>query len=178
MFYKVWMGIISLVLCGCYYGQDRYVLTAEGVYSKSAPIRQFSITQYPIDHDGMDDIRPMSHVEVMRYCCELRPNRNPSRRVLFSSADGRNYRWSLCKLDTSIISNDSLNSLSFEEKLKYADRKKADRSPIDQRFNLPFNVKRGYVYQIFGLKNLNGSFYFRLDSNNRLVVQFFDNGPW
>ena len=178
MFYKVYVICISLVLSSCQYGLDRYTITPDGIYSKSGPIREFSITQYPIDHDGMEDIRPLSHFEVMRYCCELRPNRSPSKRVFFSSNDGRTYRWSLCKLDISIIANDSLNNLPFEEKLKYADRKKADRSTIDQSVNLPFNIEQGYVYQIFGLKDLDGSYYFRLDSNNRLIVQFFDRGPW
>jgi len=43
---------------------------------------------------------------------------------------------------------------------------------------LPFIIKKGFVYQIFGLPDLDGSYYFRLDADDKLIVQFSDSGPW
>lgn len=43
----------------------------------------------------------------------------------------------------------------------------------------PFIVERGFVYQAFGLCDINGSYYFCIDSvTNKFVVQYQDAGPW
>lgn len=168
-----------IVLSGCQDSSSTYRIKIEGVYSQRGSITNFSISQFNIDHEQLDDIRPHSHIELMRYCCELRTSKNGSKHVLFSPMDTINYDWFLCKLDTSIVSNDSLNNLTFEEKLRYLHSRDRDQNIIrDNNLHLPFTIRKGYVYQIFGLRNLDGSYYFRLGPNNTLIVQFFDRGPW
>jgi hypothetical protein len=43
----------------------------------------------------------------------------------------------------------------------------------------PLEIEQGFVYQVFGLCDVDGSYYFCLDSlTNRLIVQYQDAGPW
>lgn len=178
------MRLFILLLCfaifmtECKYSSNSFQITVDGVFSKSRIITQFSISQYKIDSENLDDIRPNNHTELMRYCCELKANRSGSKKIQFKS-DNSKYRWSLCKLDTSIVVNDSLNALSFEDKLKHLkERNKFENHIPHDEMKLPFVIKKGFVYQIFGLPDLDGSYYFRLDSDDKLIVKFFDNGAW
>jgi len=168
----------AIFMTGCKYSSSSFQITKDGVLSKSRIITQFSISQYKIDSENLDDIRPNNHSELMRYCCELKNNRSGSKIILFKSDDSR-YRWSLCKLDTSVVTNDSLNALTFEDKFRYfEERTKFEKRIPEKEMTLPFIIKKGFVYQIFGLPDLDGSYYFRLDSDDKLIVQFFDSGPW
>lgn len=178
------MRLFILLLCftifmtGCKYSSSSFQITKDGVFSKSRIITQFSISQYKIESENLDDIRPNSHTELMRYCCELKANKSGSKKILFKSDNSR-YRWSLCKLDTSIVTNDSLNALTFEDKSRYLEeRTKFEKRIPKEEMALSFIIKKGFVYQIFGLPDLDGSYYFRLDSDDKLIVKFFDNGAW
>jgi hypothetical protein len=163
---------------GCKYSSSFFQITKDGVFSNSRIITQFSISQYKIDSENLDNIRPNNHKELMRYCCVLKAYRSGSKKILFKS-DNPRYRWSLCKLDTSIVANDSLNALTFEDKSRYLEeRAKFEKHIPEEEMTLPFIIKKGFVYQIFGLPDLDGSYYFRLDSVDKLIVQFFDSGPW
>lgn len=169
---------LGLCLVGCQQALDIYQIKIDGVFAKSTIITQFSVSEFKMDHADLTDIRPKEHTELMRYCCYLKNGAKGDNKVLFNM-DNLNYRWSLCKLDTHIVESDSLNKLSFEEKLKYlneTDQYKNDK--LVDGVTLPFQIRKGFVYQIFGLPNLEGSFYFLLNSNNKLIVQFVDKGPW
>ena len=178
MSFYVYLIAIVLLVGGCQSREKAYKISKEGVFSNHTIITQFSISQFPMDHLNTDDIRPHSHVETMRYCCELKKNQHGKTKIIFATNDS-NYRWNLCKLDMSLIENDSLNNLSFEAKLQYLKERNRHRTYVpSDHFRLPFQVDKGYVYQIFGLPNLEGSYYFRLDSDDKLLVQFVDMGPW
>lgn len=178
------MRLFILLLCvvlfktGCKYSSSSFQITTDGVFSKSRIITQFSISQYKIDSQNLEDIRPKDHKELMRYCCELKADSSGSKKVLFKNDNSR-YRWSLCKLDTSIVESDSLNELTFRDKLIHLkERDKFEKYIPEDEMTLPFIIKKGFGYQIFGLPDLEGSYYFRLDSDDKLIVQFFDSGPW
>jgi len=180
MFMKSYIKIFTciVIVFGCGYTSNSYQIKKDGVFSKKSIITQFSISQFKMDHKILDDIRPNEHTELMRYCFELKDDRKGNKGVLFKTG-GSNHRWTLCKLDTTIIANDSLNNLSFGEKLKYIkERDKLRTDSPSNDFPLPFAIQNGYVYQIFGLPNLKGSYYFCLDSDNKLLVQYEDGGPW
>ena len=129
------MRLFILLLCfaifmtGCKHSSSSFQITKDGVFSKSGIITQFSISQYKIDSENLGDVRPNNHTELMRYCCELKANRSGSKKILFKS-DNSSYRWSLCKLDTSIVTNDSLNALTFEDKFRYLKEKTKFEKPI------------------------------------------------
>lgn len=168
--------IFCIVLSGCF-TKDNYSIERVGLSSKNSGVESFSISQFKSDSQSKEDIRPVNHTEVMRFCCEVKKGKKALRRVLFS--DTSNYRWSLCLLDTSIVTNDSLNKLSDEEKRRYIKEQNiANGLKGKSDFQIPFVIQRGYVYQLFGLDNLDGSFYFRLSDQGDLKVQFFESGPW
>ena len=170
--------LFLLILSGCQSPSGNYKITSEGVFSKKYTITQFSISQFILDHDNLEDIRPIDHTELMRYCCELLKETNGEKNVFFNS-DNSQYRWSLCRLDTTLITNDSLNSLSLKDKLEYINQKDSLITfNLNDDFRLPFIIMPGYVYQIFGLPKLEGSYYFCLNSENKLLIQFADKGPW
>jgi hypothetical protein len=131
-----------------------------------------------MDHEDLSDIRPSTHVELMRYCCEIQMGGKGERTVFFKM-NNTNYRWTLCKPDLSILTNDSLNHLTFKEKLAFVQKQDSTKHEISSiHRQLPFQVEKGYVYQIYGFPNLEGSYYFCLSSGNELVVQYVDAGPW
>jgi len=158
-----------------------YSIDKNGVASKSGcTIETMSISQFNRDHNNFNDIRPNNHNEVTRYCCWLNNNSKGSSKISFSMTN-RHYSWFLCKPDESILENDSLNNLTVREKLEYIKRKELlepDNKNYLHQESLPFKIKKGYVYQIFGLCDVEGSYYFCLDANNKLIVQYFDSGPW
>jgi len=139
-----------------------------------------SISQLNLDHSNLNDIRPNAKNEVTRYCCWLNKNSKGSSSISFWKANS-NYRWFLCKWDMSIIENDSLNNLTLQEKLDYTKRMEQIRlkdKNFVHRDSFPFIIQKGYVYQVFGLCDVEGSFYFCLDSTDNLIVQYVDRGPW
>ena len=142
----------------------------------------YSCSLAPPDRYEIDitDIRPNNRNEVTRYCCSLNKNSKSSKEILFSNLN-KNYKWSLCELDLSIVENDSLNALSIEEKLEYTKRRELLESRVKDsvtKGSLPFTIQKGFVYHVFGLCNIEGSYYFCLDSTNKLLVQYQDGGPW
>ncbi len=160
---------------------DRYEIDITGIKSRTeCTIENLSISQYYRDNNSLDDIRPNNRNEVTRYCCSLNKNSKSSKEILFSNLN-KNYKWSLCELDLSIVENDSLNALSIEEKLEYTKRRELLESRVKDsvtKGSLPFTIQKGFVYHVFGLCNIEGSYYFCLDSTNKLLVQYQDGGPW
>lgn len=159
---------------------ERYIIDRTGIKSRTGCILEnISISQYNLDHDNFKDIRPINRNEVTRYCCSLNENSKGSDEISFLKATS-NYRWYLCKLNTNIVENDSLNNLPLQEKLEYIKRMElatiSDKNYV-HRDSFPFNIQQGYVYRVFGLCDIEGSYYFCLDSLNKLVIQYFDRGP-
>lgn len=168
--------LLFVMLFGCS-TKDNYSIERFGLSSKYGEIVSFSISQFKSDSESLEDIRPINHTEVMRYCCEVKKSKNASSHVFFS--DTSNYNWSLCLLDTSIVTNDSLNNLSDGEKLKYIQMQNIKNSFVGASdYRIPFIVQKGYIYQLFGLNDLEGSFYFRLSDKGDFEVQFYESGPW
>ncbi|HEY6437643.1 MAG TPA: hypothetical protein VIY47_13710 [Ignavibacteriaceae bacterium] len=160
---------------------ERFTVDINGVTSRTGcVIETMSISQYNVDHNNLNDIRPNNRNEITRYCCWLKNDSKGSTKISFLNASP-NYRWYLCKLDMSILENDSLNGLSEQEKLAYIKREEIialrDKNYV-HRDSFPFIIQRGYVYHMFGLCNIEGSYYFRLDATNKLIVQYQDGGPW
>jgi len=160
---------------------ERYTITQKGIRSKTGcQITNMSISKFRRDDESDSDIRPKDRNEITRYCCWLKNGRRGKRRISFLEADG-NYSWYLCKLDMSILESDSLNSLTLTDKLAYS--KKMELEAIKDknyvhRDSFPLIVQKGYVYQVFGLCDVDGSYYFCLDANGKLIVQYKDAGPW
>lgn len=166
--------IILIVHCGDKGNSTR--VTVDGVYSFHQ-ITQFSISKFKRNNESLTDIRPENHEEIMRFCCDLKDKHKPATFVFFNMSD-TNYSWHLCKLNTSLIENDSLRSLSFEEKLKFLQTDTTYNKTPFVKQQLPFVIETGYVYQLFGIRDLNGSLYFCLNNSGKLLVQFVDKGPW
>lgn len=159
----------------------RYTIDKSGIKSRTGcMIENMSISQYNRDTSYTSDIRPKDRNEVTRYCCWLNKDYKGSNYISFSKPT-LSYRWYLCKPDMSILENDSLNSLTLKEKLAYLEEKEK-RALVDKNYlhkdSFPFIIQKEYVYKVFGLCNVEGSYYFCLDSNNKLIVQYQDRGPW
>ena len=92
-----------------------------------------------------------------------------------------NYRWYLCKLDLHIVENDSLQNLTLEQKLNYVemmDKVTLSDSEYVHRRSFPLSIEHGYVYHIFGLCDVEGSYYVCLEASGELIIQYFDRGAW
>ena len=162
------------ILASCKDLGNLYTITRYGVYSKYHKISHFSISQFKLEYLDKNDIRPKNHVELMRYCCDIKPSLNKLKKVLFR--DTSNYFWEYCKLDTSFVTN---NSLSFKQKIDLIKLHEQQNNDLDLiKYKLPFQIEKGFVYQIFGLPDLDGSFYFCIDSSNKFIVQYQDAGPF
>ncbi len=170
--------IFYVCLSGCTAREKLYQITVDGVTSRSKTITEFSISQFKKDHLDESDIRPNEHNELMRYCCKLSVE-NKGKKMVFFGKDTPNYTWSLCKLDTSLAMVDSLSNLTVLQKLsRLKSRDSLKISINDENLKLPFVVQNGYVYQIFGLEKMEGSYYFCFNSEGKLIIQFVDKGPW
>jgi len=79
------------------------------------------------------------------------------------------YRYN-CEIKEGFIGS---SFISFEK-----NNKGYNWSPV-KAGNVPIIIEKGYVYQVFGLCDLEGSYYFCLDSTSqKLIVQYQDAGPW
>ena len=157
--------------------KPRVSIEVDRITTTNRPVDFFAISQFKRDHLDLIDIRPKKHIEVMRYCCEAKENRPRSKTVYF--ADTLNFRWSLCKLDTSYVTVETLNETSLKKVITETDIiLKLPTNNQNAYFKLPFSIDSGYVYQIFGLNDLNRSCYFCLDEEKNIVIQFFEKGPW
>lgn len=165
-FFLLFMGV------SCKKMPDQFTITENGVYSKKHKIIQFSISQFKKDGIDENDIRPKNHDELMRYCCKLKSSNYNIKAVLFR--DTTNYLWELCKLDTSLVSNSTLSLQQKIDLVKLIEQKNFDLS----NYKIPFQIEKGFVYQIFGLPNFEGSYYFCTDNSNKLKVQYQDEGPF
>lgn len=181
---KIWLLFFILTCLNCNYSlalSERYTIDINGIKSRTGcTIENMSISQYSRDHNNLEDIRPNNINEITRYCCWLNKDAKGSDEVSFWKSNS-NYRWYLCKLDMSILENDSLNALPLQEKLVYIKKMemiKSNNKNHAQRDSFPFNIQKGYVYRVFGLCDIEGSYYFCLDSTNKLIVQYQDGGPW
>ena len=178
---KLFVILFFFVACNVTLGpSERYIIDRTGIKSRTGCILEnISISQYKRDHDNLNDIRPININEVTRYCCSLNENSKGGDEIYFLKATP-NYQWYLCKLNTNIVENDSLNNLPLQEKLQYIKRMElamiSDKNYI-HRDSFPFNIQQGYVYRVFGLCDIEGSYYFCLDGSNKLVIQYFDKGP-
>lgn len=178
MRYVIILLEVFFIVAGCQDPAKSYSITIQGVFSKNAAIDHFSISQFKLDHQDLRDIRPKSHSELMRYCVDLKEKSLAQKIVLFDKSES-DYQWTLCKLDTSLLANDSLSRLPFEEKLKYLNaREQSNKSSVNRTILFPFAVRKGYVYQIFGLPDIHGSYYFCLSADDKFLVQYVDQGPW
>lgn len=164
-----------LSMCGsCKMVPNQFIITMNGVYSKKQKIIEFSISQFKIDGFDENGIRPKNHEELMRYCCKLKSSKHNIKNVLFK--DTANYFWERCKLDTSLVSNSSLSLQQKIDLIKIKERKNPGLNLSN--YKIPFQIEKGFVYQIFGLPNFEGSYYFYIDSSNKLKVQYQDGGPF
>ena len=160
---------LLIVFNGCNSASQQYLITMNGIYSKEIGIQQFSISQFKAGKFDSTDIRPKDHTEIMRYCCSIRPGKTEKMSVLFK--DTLDYKWEYCKLDTSLVDSNYNGSTVTSST--------GNEIPnTNLSISLPFRIEKGYVYQIFGLTGVNGSFYFSLNNENELFIQFHDQGPF
>lgn len=172
---QILLSALAIVCFSCSY--STYEISTDSVSHSFRKIEHFSISQYHRDNENLEDVRPNDRTELTRYCCELKQDGIAMNTVFFD--DTINYLWRLCKLDTSIVVNDSLNSLTLSQKLDYVEKmEEYDRLYNPTRFGTPFKIENGFVYKIFGLPRLAGSYYFYIDSLGKLIVQYHNEGPW
>lgn len=177
------MKLQVLVLCfgiiifGCKSSLNPVKITKEGIFFDDRVINQFSISQFKDDSKSLSDIRPNNHTEVMRYCCELKAGGKGNNKVLFKD-DNSMYRWRLCLLDTSNVKHNGVNPTAFTDSSKVLEEINKFKEHVGKEIILPFTIEKGYVYQLFGIPDIEGSYYFRIKADGELIVQFFDNGPW
>ena len=117
-----------------------------------------------------------SSEEVLRVCCEPVSHTELKRQLYFKKKNV-GYHWNFCTLDLRFVENDSLKNLSLEEKLEILRREGHIGSP--EHFDtIPINFKVGTWYHIFGLEDIEGSFYFYVEKDGAFKVEYFDGGPW
>jgi hypothetical protein len=151
---------------------NEFMITEKGVNSKKRKIIQFSISQFKSDSFNDNDIRPKNHEELMRYCCKVKSSQSRIKNVLFK--DTTNYFWEFCKLDTSMVSNSALSMQQKIDLIKIREHKNINL----HNYKIPFQIEKGFVYQIFGLPDFEGSYYFCIDNFNKLKVQCQDQGSF
>ncbi len=152
--------------------ENRYDINLTGICSRTfCKMETMFIYVYPKDSIlNEKDIRPTNRKEINTIKCEIKNGMSASSCISFASKQS-NYNWYY--LDFGILENDSLNALSEKEKLKYvADRERKNFKDSSYKKPFPFVVEQRYVYEVAGLCSVNGSYFFCLNSENKIIKQF------
>ena len=75
------------------------------------------------------------------------------------------------------VQNDSLKNLSVGEKLEIL--RQEGRTGHPNYFDtIPINFRPGKWYQIFGLEDIEGSFFVYVKNDGSFKIEHFGGGPW
>jgi len=171
---KYFWFIISVIAVGCVLSEENtYKITLDGIKSKgNTELQRFTIALYNKPEGQM---RPYpTSKELARYCFEFDSVKKSCKTVSFTESNNH-YVWSRCDLDLSYVETDSLKSLPLKQKLALIHK---DTLAIKLFTRMPFSISQDTLYHVFGLDEIEGSYYMALDENNTLIVDYFDGGPW
>ena len=172
LIFLLWFGYKKIdEFINHFHEDDNYVVTKEMVRSKeNVRIDSFTIVVYRKVENGST---LNSGSEISRYCCVFRGKTRPKKVVYFDRLKD-DYFWQRCDLNLAYVENDSLKNLSLEEKRKMIN---IDTARTFDR--MPFEFQSNQVYQIFGLKGIDGSYFFEINnSTNEIEIEYFEGGPF
>lgn len=167
--------IVSIVACvSCQHHRikqtNSYEITKEYIrwYSNIRCIRIELLENNELNSDNY----PVSNKVIKTFCCES--NSNLLTNIIYFTKPNNGYTWSVCSTDLTYVENDSFKNLSVEEKLKIIVSK--DTINTYNKFEvMPFVFEFGKLYHLIGLEDIEGSFYLHLNSNNELVVRYYQD---
>ena len=164
--------VITIVLSAC--GESEkvnkgpYDLSEAEITSKKS-IERLTVAQIDVSEISPEGI-PVRFREHARFCCEVKPNSSAKKRIDLKS-ENEAYRWFLCNLNTRFAEDDSLKNLSIKEKLAIV-----DVGEVKYLDKLPFDLNSGEWFQVFGLADVDGAYYVRMDENEGFVVKYYEGG--
>ncbi len=97
--------------------------------------------------------------------------------LIFFGKKNEGYRWFFCTLDLRFVENDSLNNLSFKQKLEIINKEKGTGAP-KYYDTLPITFKPETWYHFFGFDKLEGSFFVYIEKDGTFKVEYFNGGPY
>lgn len=165
--------VASLPGCDLLFSRYYYTINCSGIKSNTrSGIERFTIALY--ERDGYS-LRPKDYSkELARFCFEYKGENGGLRQVSFIKCNSK-YKWSRCDLDLRFVTIDSLKDLTIEQKLELL---KEEGSFSDYKDKMPFKFEKDTLYHIFGLNGIDGSYFMAIDENNKLVVDYFEGGPF
>lgn len=164
--------ILSFSTQGCL-EDHKYTITENYILS-IYEIDSFSIAEIEVTDIGENGI-PYNYQEIARVTCES--NLGTDRKIFFHK-ENAGYSWTFSNLDLRFVEADSLKDLSVEEKLRILRDEGAFDGEVTHFKTMPLKFDIGKWFHLFGLKNIQGSYFIFVKPDGSLLVRYFDGGPF
>ncbi|MCF8373974.1 MAG: hypothetical protein K9H64_20285 [Bacteroidales bacterium] len=148
-----------------------YKVTEEYIKG-STYINNFTISELEVSSIGGNGL-PIKEKDIVQYCCKS-SSKSLKKKIYFNRKN-KGYKWFYCTLNLDFIEVDSLKKLSEEQKLTMIHQVRGENMYFD---TIPFRFEAGKWYHLYGLENVEGSYYIHFNIKKEFIVKYFEGGPF
>ena len=138
----------------------------------------FSFSIAKLDVQQLNNLGfPGTFTETDRVTCRLE-NGTKAKKIFFHK-ENAGYVWYKSSPNYDFENNDSLNKLSTSEILEFLKKEGVLKNAHKNRYlTIPFELESGNWYHLFGLNDIEGSYFIYVNKDRTFKTYYFDGGPY